>query len=107
MVIDKFTLSLCVGAVAGLLVIIPMFMQRATMRSCIAFFLVYLFASVIIFYSDLPRLPWWADGMGITLMMTLPLVLGSVGKESRSIPLQLLIAVLLGFLISVAKHYIV
>lgn len=103
---DRFTLSLCVGVVAGLLVVIPMFMQRASARACFAFFLVYLFASVLIFYSNLPYLPWWADGMGVTLMLSLPLILGSAGKESRSIPLLLLNALLLGFLISVAERYI-
>ena len=103
---DRFTLSLCVGLAAGLIVVIPMFMQRASARSCIAFFLIYLFASVIIFHGNLPRLPWWADGMGVTLMMTLPVILGFSGKESRSVPLTLLNAVLLGFLISVAEHYI-
>ena len=103
---DRFTLSVCVGVVAGLLVVIPMFMQRASARSCFAFFLVYLFASVLIFYSNLPYLPWWADGMGVALMLSLPLILGSTGKESRSVPLLLLNALLLGFLISVAKRYI-
>ena len=104
MMLDRFTLSLCVGIIAGLLVVIPMFMQRSSGRSCIAFFLIYLFASVIIFYSNLPRLPWWADGMAVTLMMTLPMVLGSTGKDNRSVPLMLLNAVLLGFLISVAEY---
>lgn len=103
---DRFTLSLCVGLVAGLIVVIPMFMQRASARSCISFFLIYLFASVIIFHGTLPRLPWWADGMGITLMMTLPVILCSTGRESRNIPLTLVNAVLLGFLISAAEHYI-
>ena len=103
---DRLTLSLCVGLVAGLIVVIPMFMQRASARSCIAFYLIYQFAAVIIFYGSLPRLPWWADGMGVTLMMTLPVILGFTGKESRNIPLTLVNAVLLGFLISVAEHYI-
>ena len=61
-----FTLSLATGAVAGALVVIPMIFQRCSARSCIASFLIYLFAAVMVFYGDLPYLPWWADGMGFT-----------------------------------------
>ena len=60
---DHFTLSLAVGAVAGTLDIIPMIFQRLPMRSCLSAFFIYFFAAVIVFYSDLPYLPWWADGM--------------------------------------------
>ncbi len=47
-----------------------MIFQRCSARSCIASFLIYLFAAVMVFYGDLPYLPWWADGMGITVMLT-------------------------------------
>ena len=98
-------LSLCVGAVAGALDVIPMVARRLSFRSCLSAFCTYLFAAVIIFYSDLPYLPWWADGMAVTLMMALPVVLNFVGKERRATPLVLLNAVLLGFLLSVTEHY--
>ena len=65
----------------------------------------WLFAGVIVFYSDLPYLPWWADGMGVALMLTIPSATIGSGKENRLIPM-LLNAVLLGFLISVAEHYL-
>ena len=55
---DRFTLSLVVGAAAGALVAIPMIAQKASFRHCFAAFCVYLFAAVITFYSDLPYLPW-------------------------------------------------
>ena len=66
---DHFTLSLAVGAAAGALVAIPMIAQKASFRHCVAAFCTYLFAAVITFYSDLPYLPWWADGMAVTLML--------------------------------------
>lgn len=103
---DHFTLSLCVGAVAGALDVIPMVVQKLAFRSCLSAFCTYLFAAVIVFYSDLPYLPWWADGMGITLMMAIPLVLIFTGKDRKAAPLILLNALLLGFLISVAERFL-
>lgn len=101
-----FTLSLAVGAAAGLLDIIPMIAQKLSARSCISAFCTYFFAAVIIFYSDLPYLPWWADGMGITLMMAFPVVLTFTGKERKATPVILLNALLLGFLIGVAERFL-
>ncbi|MFR6634536.1 MAG: hypothetical protein ACLUQ6_06235 [Alistipes onderdonkii] len=71
---DHFTLSLAVGAVAGTLDIIPMIFQRLPLRSCLSAFFIYFFAAVIVFYSNLPYLPWWADGMAVTLMLMLPVL---------------------------------
>lgn len=103
---DHFTLSLAVGAVAGALDVIPKLFQRTTFPACMASFLIYLFSGVLIFYSNLPYLPWWADGMGVTLMLTIPLLFVLTGKERRSIPLALFNALLFGFLISAAEHYL-
>ena len=71
---DHFTLSLAVGAVAGTLDIIPMIFQRLPLRSCLSAFFIYFFAAVIVFYSNLPYLPWWADGMAVTLMLMIPVL---------------------------------
>ena len=103
---DHFTLSLAVGAVAGALDVIPMIFQNLSARSCFSAFFIYFFAAVIVFYSDLPYLPWWADGMAVTLMMALPVVLNFVGKERRATPLVLLNGLLFGFLIGVAERYL-
>lgn len=101
-----FTLSLCVGAVAGALDVIPMLAQRLSLRSCLSAFCTYLFAAVLIFYGNLPYLPWWADGMAVALMMALPVVLNFAGKERKAAPVVLLNALVLGFLIAVAKKYL-
>ena len=102
---DHFTLSLVVGAVAGALTVIPMLYQRAAAHATVAAFLVCLFAAVLTFYAKLPYLPWWADGMGVALMVAIPAAIVGSGKESRPVP-TLLNAVLVGFLISVAERYL-
>lgn len=83
---DHFTLSLAVGAVAGTLDIIPMIFQRLPLRSCLSAFFIYFFAAVIVFYSNLPYLPWWADGMAVTLMLMLPRTLHLLGQGAQSHP---------------------
>ena len=102
---DHFTLSLAVGAVAGTLDIIPMIFQRLPLRSCLSAFFIYFFAAVIVFYSNLPYLPWWADGMAVTLMLMLPVLFTFSGKERKAIPVVLFNALLFGFLISAAEKY--
>lgn len=101
-----FTLSIAVGAAAGLLDVVPMIAQRLPFRSCLSAFCTYFFAAIIVFYSDLPYLPWWADGMGVTLMMALPVLLTFTGRERKAIPVILVNALLLGLLISVAERYL-
>ena len=81
---DHFTLALMTGAVAGALDIIPMIAQKLSFRSCLSAFLQYFFAGPIVFYSNLPYLPWWADGMAVTLMMALPVVLILTGKDRKA-----------------------
>lgn len=103
---DHLTLSLCVGAAAGVLDVLPMIPQRLPLRSCVSAFLLYLFAALLVFYSDLPYLPWWAEGMAVTLMMSLPVVITFTGKERRAIPFILLNALLFGFLIAVAERFL-
>ncbi len=93
------------GAVAGALDIIPMIAQNS--RSALPVGLPPIFfAGPIVFYSNLPYLPWWADGMAVTLMMALPVVLILTGKDRKAAPVILLNALLLGFLISVAERYL-
>ena len=103
---DHFTLALTTGAVAGALDIIPMIAQKLSFRSCLSAFLQYFFAGPIVFYSNLPYLPWWADGMAVTLMLMLPVLFTFSGKERKAIPVVLFNALLFGFLISAAEKYL-
>ncbi|MDE6445404.1 MAG: hypothetical protein K2L06_00885 [Alistipes sp.] len=103
---NTFTLSLCVGAAAGALDVIPMLAQRLSLRSCLSAFCTYLFASVIIFHSNLPYLPWWAEGMAVALMLALPVVLNFTGKDRKATPMVLLNALVLGLLIAVAERFL-
>lgn len=101
---DPFMISLCTGAVAGVLDVLPMVARKLPFRSCLSAFLTYLFAAVLIFHSNLPYLPWWADGMAVTLMLAIPVLLTFTGKERRAIPFILVNALVLGFLIRLSER---
>lgn len=103
---DHFTLSLAVGAAAGALDVIPMIFQKISARSCLSAFFIYFFAAVIVFHSRLPYLPWWGQGMAVTLMLMIPVLFTFSGRERRAIPVVLFNALLFGFLISVAERYL-
>ena len=103
---DHFTLSLCVGAAAGALDVLPKVFQGASARSCFSAFFIFLFSAVIVFHADLPYLPWWADGMGTTLMLLIPVFFTLAGKERKTIPVFVFDALLFGLLISLAERYL-
>lgn len=103
---DHFTQSLAVGAVVGALDVIPMLFQGASARSCLSMFFVYFFGAVIVFYSRLPYLPWWAQGMAVVLMLMIPVVFTLSGKERRAIPVMMFNALFFGFLISAAERFL-
>ena len=99
-------ISLCVGAAAGALDVLPKVFQGASARSCFSAFFIFLFSAVIVFHADLPYLPWWADGMGTTLMLSIPVFFTLAGKERKTIPVFVFDALLFGLLISLAEHYL-
>ena len=66
----------------------------------------FLVSAVIVVHADLPYLPWWADGMGTTLMLSIPVFFTLAGKERKTIPVFVFDALLFGLLISLAEHYL-
>lgn len=103
---NYITLTLVTGAVTGLLDVVPMISRGISFRSCVSAFCTYLFTAILVFYGDLPYLPWWADGSATVLMIAVPVMLCLVGKDRKAAPAIFMNAVILGFLISVSKHYL-
>ena len=75
-------------------------------RWCLAALCTYLFAAIIVFYGDVPYLPWWADGMAVTLMLMIPVLFTFSGKDRKAIPVVVFNGLLFGFLIGVAERYL-
>lgn len=103
---NYITLALVTGLVAGLLDMIPMFTKGVSFRWCFASMCIYIFAAILVFYGNVPYLPWWADGSAVTLMIIIPVLLCAAGKGNRHAPVMFMNAVILGFLISASKHFL-
>ncbi|MDR2911973.1 MAG: hypothetical protein LBV38_01540 [Alistipes sp.] len=101
-----FQLAVATGIAVGVLDVAPMIFRRISGRSCVSAFLLFFFASIIVFYSDLPYLPWWADGVGITLAMMLPVLFTFVGKDRGAIPVVVFNVLIFGVLISLAERFL-
>ena len=99
---------MAVGAVAGALVAIPMIFQRVVGHGhCFVGLLrLPLRGSPRRSTADLPYLPWWAQGMAVVMMLTVPLLFAFSGKERKAIPVVVFNALLFGFLISAAERYL-
>lgn len=103
---DHLTLSAVTGAAVGIVVIVPMLFRGDSARAVFSAFFLYFFSAVLVFHARLPYLPWWAQGMGVTLMLLVPLLFTFTGKERKAIPVTLFNALFFGFLISLAEHYL-
>ena len=51
-------------------------------------------------------MPWWADGMAVTLMLMIPVLFTFSGKDRKAIPVVVFNGLLFGFLIGVAERYL-
>ena len=103
---NYITLALVTGLVAGRLAMIPMSTRGVSFRWCLAVLCPYLSAPIIFFYGAVPSLPWWAAGSAVAFMIPIPAMLCSAGKGNRYAPVMFMNAVIMGFLISVSKHFL-
>ncbi len=100
-------LSMVVGALIGIIDVVPMLMKKLGMRKILMAFTHYLLITVIIFHIQLPVI-WWLEGLVVTLPMTIPVLISVIGTpEKKAIPFIAAMAVCLGILIALAKHLLI
>jgi hypothetical protein len=103
---NTLLLSVVIGLVAGLIDIVPMWLQRLKKDAVISAFLQYLFVSVIIVNIDLPYIAWWLEGGMIAFALALPVVMIVAKTDKKSVPIILITSVILGTLIGIAGHFL-
>ena len=103
---DRLLLSVLIGLAAGVIDIIPMVLKKLDKRATASAFLQYLFLSIIIVNIDLPHIIWWLEGILISLAFSLPIVLIVSVNDKKSVPIIMINAAVLGFLISLAGHFL-
>lgn len=93
--------GLCVGAVAGILDILPMLLRRMPARAILSAFIQWLVLGLVIAHVRSP-LPQWANGLAVGALCSVPIVLIVSEKEPSSVPVILGTSVVLGTLCGLA-----
>ena len=103
----KLLISSLIGIGAGLLDIAPMLLKKMPARAILSAFLQYFFVAIIIVHIKLPGLTWWLSGPIIALALSIPIMLIIAGNDQKSLPIIGTMAIILGFLISLAAKLLI
>lgn len=103
----KLLFTLCAGAVIGLIDALPMFLKKMDRTACWSAFLQYVVVTFIIFNTTLPQLGLndLFTGPVVALLTAIPIVVLIGKSDKKAIPIVLGNALILGFIISVIKHF--
>ena len=103
----EIVFTLLVGVVVGLIDALPMFLKKMNRANCWSAFLQYVVVTVVVFNTTLPQFGVndWLVGPIVSFLMALPTVVMIGKEEKKAVPFVLVNAVVLGFVISVIKHF--
>ncbi len=94
-------IGLCVGAVAGILDILPMVLKKMPARAVLSAFVQWVALGLVIAHVRSP-LPQWLSGLAVGLLCSVPIVLIVSEKEPASVPIILGTSTALGALCGLA-----
>ena len=97
----SLVIGLCVGALAGVLDILPMLLKRLPLRSTLSAFIQWLILGLVIAHLRSP-LPQWANGLAAGLLCSIPIVILIAESEPKSAPVILVTSSALGALCALA-----
>lgn len=89
-------ISLLIGAVAGIIDIIPMIIQKMNRYAIISAFVQWLVLGLVIAHIRIGGLESWLKGLVVSIILVLPIVVLVFEKEPRSILIILTMSALLG-----------
>lgn len=103
----EIVFTIFVGAVIGLIDALPMFLKKMDRASCWSAFLQYVVVTFVVFNTTLPQtgVNHWLVGPIVAVLMALPMVVMIGREEKKAVPIVLVNAVVLGFIISAIKHF--
>jgi len=93
----KLLISLAIGAVAGVIDVIPMLIQKLDKYSNISAFIHWVVLGVIIAYIKVPFSPW-LKGLVIAELSALPIVILVAKTDVKSVMPILIMSAVLGVL---------
>lgn len=103
----EIVFTILVGVTIGLVDALPMFLRKMDKANCWSAFIQYIVVTFIIFNTTLPQLnvSYFFVGPIVSFLMSLPIVAMIGKKERKAVPIVLVNAIVLGFVISIIKHF--
>ena len=92
---NSFLIALSIGAVAGIIDVVPMIMQKMDKTACISAFLQWLFLGLIIPFVSWDMLPW-LKGLIIAFIMAIPIMIIVYPEDHKAIIPISVFSILLG-----------
>jgi len=92
-------LSLVLGAVAGIIDVIPMIIQKLDKYACISAFVHWIIIGFIITHIKIPGLEGWLKGTIVAVLLALPIIIIVMKNDLKSVPIILIMSVILGGLV--------
>ncbi len=98
---NDFLIAILIGLVAGLIDVVPMFIQKLDKRDTISAFAHYFALGLII-----PYVNWgfasWITGIGIALLTSIPIMIIVYPKDKKAIIPMVVFSLILGAGIGIA-----
>ena len=92
---NSFLIALSIGAVAGIIDVVPMIMQKMDKAACISAFLQWLFLGLVIPFVSWSMLPW-LKGLIIAFIMAIPIMIIVYPEDHKAIIPISVFSILLG-----------
>lgn len=89
-------LSLALGAVAGIIDVIPMIIQKLDKYACFSAFVQWVIIGFIVTHIKIPGVEGWLKGTIIAVLMALPIIILVIKTDLKSVPIILIISAILG-----------
>jgi hypothetical protein len=100
----RYFIASIIGICIGLIDITPMIIQKLPKRANISAFFQYFFVSLVICFIDLPSIVWWLEGSVVSFCLAVPIIVIASEKDTKTIFIIGFMSIVLGFIISIAKH---
>jgi len=98
---SKFFVALLIGAVAGIIDVIPMLLQKLNKYANLSAFVFWLVLGVVIAYVQSPLAPW-LKGLLIAEASAAPIAIMVAEQDKKSMAPILLMSAILGALVGLA-----
>jgi len=92
-------LSFMLGALAGVIDIIPMIIQKLDKHAIASAFVQWLVLGFIITFIKIPGLDGWQKGLVVAVLLSLPIVILVAKTDPKSIVIILLMSATLGSIV--------